>query len=201
MTVPLSALPRIVEGHSYATFKPGMLISASYLAMQRELHADPRGYGTRGHKWAHVVRELIAQYDASSVLDYGCGQGALVRELSVDKSCHVSLREYDPAVGGKTHLPVFADLVVCTDVLEHIELDRLDTVLRHLRMLARKAVFAVVSTVETAKTLPDGRNAHILLQDATWWPSKMAEAGFTVRPAPESARKKPEKEWIGVLLP
>lgn len=177
------------------------LISGAYLDEQRRLHAAPRGYGQRGHKWAPVVRELIATYAASSVLDYGCGQGALVRALQQEELPGVRLSEYDPAIAGKDGLPVFADLVVITDVLEHIEPERLDVVLRHVRMLARKAVLAVISTCETAKTLSDGRNAHLIIQPGSWWIGQLRGAGFTVLAPPASARKRDDKEWVGVLEP
>lgn len=174
------------------------LISPRYVELQRELHADPRGYGGRGRKWSDVVSELVATYDAGSVLDYGCGQGSLGNEL---RERGIICREYDPAIPGKDDMPMFADLVVATDVLEHVEPDRLPAVLQHLRALARTAVFVVVSTVETAKVLSDGRNAHLIVQPAEWWIQQIEAAGFRLEPPPASARKKPEKEWLGVLLP
>lgn len=181
---------------------PRTLITPRYRDEQRLLHAAPRGYGQRGDKWAPVVRSLLLAYHATSVLDYGCGQGALGRALNEGQGlpgCRIS--EYDPAITGKDALPLFADLVVCTDVLEHIEPDCLEAVLKHLRMLARKAVWVVVSTCETAKTLSDGRNAHLIIQTGEWWVAQCEAVGFRVLPAPELARKRLDKEWTGVLLP
>lgn len=177
------------------------LISEPYRAMQKALHADPRGYGQRGDKWAPVVAELAYGMSAGSILDYGCGQGSLVRALSKIVPLSVRLSEYDPAIPGKDRRPDFADLVVSTDVLEHVEPDRLASVLRHLHQLARRSVFVVVSLVETAKRLEDGRNAHLIIQPAAWWQAQCEAAGFTVGPPPASARQKPEKEWVAVLTP
>ncbi len=178
------------------------LITPSYREEQRILHASPRGYGQRGSKWADVVRHLIADLDASSVLDYGCGQGSLARVLRGDEQLSgVRISEYDPAIKGKDGPPLFADLVNCTDVLEHVEPDCLDKVLDHVRLLARKAVFVVVSTCETAKTLSDGRNAHLIIQPGEWWKAKLEAAGFTVLAPPSIARDRSDKEWVGVLLP
>lgn len=178
--------------------RPIDLISPRYVDLQKELHASPRGYGGRGRKWADVVAGLMERFDAVSVLDYGCGQGSLAVALW---DLGIICREYDPAIPGKDGMPSFADLVVCTDVLEHVEPNYLPTVLRHLRLLARKAVFLVVSTVDTAKVLSDGRNAHVIIQPAGWWHDQVTVAGFDVLPAPDSARKKPDKEWVAVLLP
>lgn len=175
------------------------LISPEYVRMQQQLHASPRGYGQRGYKWAPVVGDLVRMLGASSVLDYGCGAGSLIPALAGLSMPFVRFAEYDPAIPGKDSAPSFADLVVVTDVLEHVEPDRLTTVLQHLHMLARKAVFVVVSLCETAKVLSDGRNAHLIIQPAEWWVAQFQAAGFTVEPPPESARKKPEKEWVGVL--
>ena len=52
-------------------------ISAAYRDEQIWLHAEPRGYGGRGSKWAEVVAWLRTLYGARTVLDYGCGQGSL----------------------------------------------------------------------------------------------------------------------------
>lgn len=182
--------------------EPQHLISPKYRVMQRLLHAAPRGYGGRGDKWADVVLAVAAQYEATSLLDYGCGQGSLVRALQTRPLGAIQrLEEYDPGIMGKDGLPSFADLVVCTDVLEHIEPERLDTVLAHLRMLARKAVFAVISLKDSNKVLADGRNAHVIIRPANWWKKRTEAAGFTIRRAPDIARKKKSHEWTVVLEP
>lgn len=176
------------------------LISPQYLEMQKILHAAPRGYGGRGEKWAGVLLQVAMAYQATSILDYGCGQGSLGRVLKAQPLGAIRVDEYDPAIPGKDGLPDFADLVNVTDVLEHIEPDRLSTVLDHIRTLARKAVFAVISTKETNKVLADGRNAHLIIKPGAWWKSKLREAGFTLHPPPSVVRQN-TKEWVGVLTP
>jgi hypothetical protein len=174
------------------------LISPDYLETQKVLHASPRGYGGKGDKWAAGVLAVAAAYDCGSILDYGCGQGRLAAVLAVaGKVC----REYDPAIPGKDERPSFADLVVCTDVLEHVEPEKLDTVLAHLKGLARKAVFVVVATRPSNKTLTDGRNAHLILEDDAWWQARVLAAGFTIHPGPKSPLVKPSREWVAVLTP
>lgn len=181
------------------------LISPHYRDEQRALHASPRGYGGKGSKWAGTVDALIQALDATSVLDYGCGQGTLAAALRVRNLPSVRIAEYDPAIPGKDALPLFADLVVCTDVLEHIEPDRLSTVLAHLRMLARKAVFLVVNLREANKVLSDGRNAHLIIESAAWWEQRVTQAGFYVAPLPaeipvaQALIDRPEKQdkcWV-----
>lgn len=178
---------------------PRDLISEKYCDLQRELHVRPNGYGGKGHKWAPAVRDLVAEYDARSVLDYGCGQGALKLALS-DLTGVARVDEWDPAVAGKEMWPGFTDLIVCTDVLEHIEPDKLSTVLAHIKVLARKAVFVVIATRPSNKIMADGRNAHLILEDDAWWAARMLEAGFTILSAPTPMVKR-SREWIAVLLP
>lgn len=179
----------------------GALISKGYVEEQKILHARPNGYGGKGDKWAGGVANLITDLRATSVLDYGCGQGALIKALRPIVSGAVRLDEYDPAIPGKDGPPEFADLVVCTDVLEHIEPDKLPSVLAHLQLLARTAVFVVIATRPSNKTLSDGRNAHLIIEPDGWWIDTMLAAGFHVAgdPVPTSPLTEPSREWVAVL--
>lgn len=182
------------------------LISDDYLIEQRALHALPQGYGGKGRKWADTVVWLCRRFECSSVLDYGCGQGSLKASLEA-AGVPFQVREYDPAIDGKDAAPMAADLVVCTDVLEHIELDRLASVLNHVQSLARKAIVLSVALDPTSKILSDGRNAHILLRPVAWWEAKVDEHHLEIvdlpdLPTPYTAKpEKRAKRWIAVLRP
>lgn len=178
------------------------LISPAYRDEQRRLHAQPEGYGGKGAKWRDEVLRVAASLNAFSILDYGCGQGSLGSAVRGQGHGVIRVDEYDPAIKGKDAPPMFADLVTCTDVLEHIEPDRLATVLAHLKMLARKAVFVVIATRPSNKFLSDGRNAHLILESADWWHARVLAAGFTVSNIiPVSPSVKPSREWTAVLIP
>jgi len=142
------------------------LISQTYRDLNAQLHETHR-YGARGDKWADKVVDLATSHGVSSILDYGCGKGALKTAISGSLAAIVS--EYDPAISGKQDIPVLADMVVCTDVLEHIEPECLDSVITHLHSLTGKILFAAVSTRLAVKTLADGRNAHLIVQPAAVW--------------------------------
>jgi hypothetical protein len=144
-----------------------MLISPDYLALQRQLHQQGR-YGVSSGKWAGAVRELAAREGCADILDYGCGQGQLKHALGE------IVREYDPAIAGKGADPAPADLVVCTDVLEHIEPEHLDEVLLHLRAKTMKQLFFAIALRPAGKTLADGRNAHLIVETAAWWLDRLA---------------------------
>lgn len=145
-----------------------MRITEEYRRANLLLHQSNPKYGTSGVKWTKKVERLIAETAAATVLDYGCGKGLLKAALP-----DANIREYDPAVPGKDAEPEPADLVVCTDVLEHIEPDCLDEVLGHLRQLALKYVFANISTRAAVKYLEDGRNAHLIIQPPEWWLTRL----------------------------
>ena len=147
-----------------------MLISPEYLVLQRELHERSRHYGTSGKTWAEAVAKFADVVKAASILDYGAGKGTLA-DLFVGED----FREFDPAVPGKDTRPEPADLVVCGDVLEHIEPVYLESVLDDLRKLARKGVFLVIGTVPAMKTLADGRNAHLIVESSRWWLPRLME--------------------------
>lgn len=180
-------------------FRLGELISPGYVEAQRAMHAHPRGYGGRGYVWAPTVMEIAYRYDVHSILDYGCGAGTF--GVAVRAGGFVC-RDYDPAIAGLDDAPVFADMVSCTDVIEHIEPDKLDTVLAHIRSLARKVVFLVIACRPANKLLPNGKNAHLIIQEKQWWRARILKAGFTVRKGPSVLPEKmPGKCWYGVLTP
>lgn len=145
-------------------------ITPEYVALNRELHGSTvKTFGGGGFRFADMVAGLRAQTDSATVLDYGCGKGTLANALGRPEW----LIEYDPAIDGKDAKPERADIVVSTDVLEHIEPELLDNVLTHIADLASKAAVLVISTVRSTKTLADGRNAHLIVQPAAWWKEKL----------------------------
>jgi 2-polyprenyl-3-methyl-5-hydroxy-6-metoxy-1,4-benzoquinol methylase len=145
------------------------LISSDYARLNADLHRTNPSYGTSSARHAGFVRSIADRFGCRTVLDYGCGKGALRQSLGFT----LDVREYDPAIEGKNERPDPADLVACTDVLEHIEPDCLDAVLDDLRRVTRKAGVFIVSTVPSKKTLADGRNAHLIVEPYTWWLPKL----------------------------
>lgn len=149
------------------------VISPEYLALNKQLHAENPDYGVSGSKRADVVRKMVAATKPLSVLDYGCGKGTLAMSLPFP------IWEYDPAIPGKDAPPRPADLVVCTDVLEHIEPEFLEAVLLDLARCTQKVCYVVVNTGPARKILPDGRNTHLIQQPREWWQQTLAHH-FTV---------------------
>jgi hypothetical protein len=126
-------------------------ITADYAELNRKLHDENEGYGSGSWRHAQKVMDLRNDTNSVTVLDYGCGKGALKVALGNPEW----MREYDPAVPGKDAKPEMADLVICTDVLEHIEPDLLDNVLTHIARLTANAALLIIATRPAGKLLPD----------------------------------------------
>ena len=94
------------------------------------------------------------------------------------RECRVQC--YDPGVPEYADPPTPAEMVVCIDVLEHIEPELIDDVLDHLEELTESFLFATVHTQPAGKKLPDGRNAHLIQKPAEWWLPKIMER-FTLK--------------------
>ncbi|RPJ39780.1 MAG: DUF115 domain-containing protein [Planctomycetaceae bacterium] len=151
------------------------MISEAYREQNRLLHEERDDYGRSGAMWAPYVSHLINDEHYKTVLDYGCGKGTLALAIAeMSPMRQYQIREYDPAIADKAAPPEPADLVVCTDVLEHIEPEHLESVIADLRRLSKKRLFFNIATRPAIKTLPDGRNAHLIIEEPDWWRAKIA---------------------------
>jgi len=148
-----------------------MRYTAEYEALQRQLHEDA-SYGTSGHKHAGRIVQLAKQIGTRDILDYGRGKGTLA------KSMPFKINEYDPFVPGYDAEPEPADLVVCSDVLEHIEPQCVESVLGHLHGLTKKALFVDVACRPAKKVLADGRNAHLIQWEPHKWLLELMDYGL-----------------------
>lgn len=162
--------------HAGAYVDPATLISKNYRRQNVQLHARPEGFGGDGKKHAERVLEFARKLGVRSVLDYGCGEGTFKKAITA-LGWDGAVFEYDPAMKGKEYLPKPAGLLVCTDVLEHIEPDYLDAVLRHMHAVTREAAFLSIATRPANKVLPDGRNAHLIQETPQWWVEKLTSGG------------------------
>jgi hypothetical protein len=149
-------------------------ITDDYAKLNSDLHGSHPEYGTFGWRHGDKVLALREETESVTVLDYGCGKGALREALGRPEW----FREYDPAIPGKDARPEIADLVVCTDVLEHIEPDLLDNVLTHIVRCTAKAAFLLIATRPASKSLADGSNAHKIVENAAWWREKLEKYFF-----------------------
>ena len=140
-----------------------MLITDEYRKLNENLHETNKHYGTSGHKWAQQLIQLTKLVQSTDVLDYGCGKSTLAQNLPF------AIREYDPAIPKHSAPPAPADIVICTDVLEHIEPDCVVEVLKNICRLTKQLAFLGVANHAAKKVLEDGRNAHLIQENELFW--------------------------------
>ncbi len=149
-----------------------MLISDDYKRLNAEMHEEQPEFGTMASSLGLPIAKLCHKHGFRTVLDYGCGKGTLAPVL---RHYGFTVEEYDPGIPGKDGDPSPADLVVCVDVMEHVEMDCVDDVIKHIAGLSKRLAYFMIDNGPAQKTLPDGRNAHITIQGRKWWKQKLSQ--------------------------
>ena len=150
-----------------------MTISPEYLAQQKELHKNPN-YGVASLQYAPIVLDIVNQTGLNEISDYGAGKQNLkkkLKELGLKKFRYFA---YDPAFP-EYGTPQPAEIACCIDLLEHIEPLYLNSVLQDLKKITKTIGFFTIHTGPAGKTLPDGRNAHIIQKPSSWWLPQICE--------------------------
>jgi len=149
------------------------------------IHKKSSEYGIGGVGHADRILSLIKKYSIKTVLDFGCGKGKLVDRLRQE---NINAIGYDPSVPKFKHkTQCDVDMIVCTDVLEHIYEIDLMTVYEEMNAWSPKVMFFIICNRLAHKVLPDGTNAHKTVRPASWWLSNLKRIfiGYkiTTRPA------------------
>lgn len=145
------------------------------------LAADGALRGLSILRFRESIAKVVRGAHAKTVLDYGCGAGDAYRQphrLHRDwglKWFDVTL--YDPAFPDHAEKPDGRfDVVLCSDVLEHVPEAEVPAFIGTLFAHAKKHVWASVCCRPAKKTFPDGRNLHVTLQPIEWWRAQFEEA-------------------------
>lgn len=142
-------------------------ISSEYLEQQKILHQNP-DYGVASLSFAPIVADFIRQTGVQSVSDYGAGKKNLLLGLQRNGINPSEYYPFDPAFEEYGE-PRPADLVCCIDVLEHIEPEKLESVLLELSKITLNFGFFSIHMGPAGKILSDGRNAHLIQKPSSWW--------------------------------
>lgn len=147
-----------------------MITREEYIEQYRQQHKT-KLYGHTGKKFAGHIQSLINIAGPSTILDYGCGQCRMGEHLNLKGA---TIDYYDPAIEEISDHPVDVyDLVINTDVLEHIPEEDVKDVLQDIRCLSG-LVFFNISTRPACTILPNGDNAHCTVKEAEWWDEQLA---------------------------
>jgi hypothetical protein len=149
------------------------MISEAYQRKITEYH--------KTHLWGGAVEgkafeiECIAKDNGcSTILDFGCGFGALKNKIGHK----LQVTEYDAGIEGKNKLPAGKfDMVVCCDVMEHVEPMFVDQTIDWLYYYATNMIYVSICCAPSLETFDDGSNLHLTIQTPSWWMSRFEERG------------------------
>tara|TARA_R110000803_G_scaffold166755_4_gene230036 strand:- start:2152 stop:2655 length:504 start_codon:yes stop_codon:yes gene_type:complete len=142
-----------------------MLISDKHRENYKQYYKNLDGIDERPSRWQPYIEDLVALMRCKTLLDYGCGGYP-----RLEKHMDLAVTSYDPALPGYDYLPMNQfDMVVCIDVLEHVEPETLDKVIEYLKGRTKKMLLVSVSTSESTKLLPDGSPWHCNVQPRAYW--------------------------------
>lgn len=147
------------------------LISEDYASQLKQLHNNSEAFGAGGITVKHypLIKNLILQNNVGSILDYGCGKGHFIEYVKTNMP-GVRIEGFDVASEQYAKLPEGKfDLVVCLDVMEHVEFGALSHVLSEIRQRAGKIFVCSVANYPAKKKLSDGRNAHVTQLPFGYW--------------------------------
>ncbi len=163
------------------TYPDKIMNEAESVEQYKLLHQVDQNYGASSAKFIDEIAVFIEWLNPSRVLDYGCGKGALISALSA-RYPGIEFLGFDPAVPGRETLPQGRfDLVINTDVLEHIPEASLPTVIETISKLTDHAYFNLHHAL--AKTvLPNGQNAHCTVKPPEWYHTLMRRYFASVTP-------------------
>ena len=151
------------------------------IAEYKEIHKNPSlSKGTALLKHIPEIARLVNMLDCKTILDYGCGKAYFWKDFkhwrALMNNVPRSVQLYDPAIPEFEEMPEGRfDMVICTDVLEHVHPSETDNFLKTLFLYTRQCLFINVSTIPAKKTFKDGTNLHVNLRTIDQWEKKIHE--------------------------
>lgn len=143
-----------------------------YIKQYELLYKIKKNYGKTSIKLYDMLKKIINDLNISSVLDYGCGKSKLLDLIK--KNSKIKIFKYDPAIKKYSTLTKNkTDLVICTDVLQHVPLYDLDRVLKEIKSKGIYILFYIKCTNHKTK-LPNGTYANCTVYDKKWWLEKLS---------------------------
>lgn len=122
------------------------------------------------------IYKYASEHNCKSILDYGSGKSDFLKTMDRDFPDHgFQINQYEPARPELAGDPVASDMVICVDVLEHIEPDKLDNVLDHIASKANKIFYFKICLVASFNSFEDGTNLHLIVEPKEFWLDKLSK--------------------------
>ena len=144
--------------------------------------SDPEWGSSAAKKVGYdVLKFLKKRMNIHTVLDFGAGNGMLGKFIAQRLDRPIEWTDYDPSIDGIDVLPGVKqfDCVLSTDLLEHIEPDKLAETLDWMKAHSRHTMFHFIDCNDDPHVLPDGRNVHLIVKPAKWWRAQIEGSGWT----------------------
>lgn len=154
------------------------MISDSIKKAYEEIHKSTP-FGKRS-KIPKELKKFLEKINPKSLCDFGCGKGNLI-EIFKESYPAIQITGYDPA-NEKFNDPIdgkFFDLLISTDVLEHVEPEYIDITLNYLADKSRY-IYHKIALSPAKLILPDGRNAHLIQESPDWWRKKFLDLDYKI---------------------
>lgn len=150
-----------------------MLINDSYRKQLQQMHTNPKTF-SQGRKAYSIIADFLQKNKIESLIDFGCGKGGLIQCVKELNPSISNVQGYDPGISEYEKLPkIKFDALVSTDALEHVEPEFIDQTLQIIDKLFTKSCFLRIACRPAKKILPDGRNAHLIIEQPEWWLEKI----------------------------
>jgi len=156
-------------------------------AYEKQLKAEHHGskWGSTGARYSgtRILNLLRERPQIESVLDFGAGKQTLGRFVQDNLGRDIEWRDYDPGVPDIADLPDRRfDCVVSTDVLEHVEPERLTDTLRTLASLTGQVLVSDIACYPTGKLFGEGpyigEDLHLIVEEPEWWRNQFLTTGL-----------------------
>lgn len=164
------------------------------------LHKQEAQYGKSSEKIANLVatavndlKPFLKPKSRPQIIDFGCGKSNLVEIIAENLSA--DFFKYDPAIPDYAELPKsHFDILINTDVLEHLDEAEIDSVLEDIKSLANHAYFNI-ATATSSDILPSGENAHKTVKSKRWWAEKLSAHFPHIEALPSKKRRATFCTW------
>lgn len=142
-----------------------------YINQYKILHKIKKNYGKTSLNLYDEIEKIINIITPTTILDYGCGKSKLVDYIKKNKN--IKTYKYDPAIRKYSKLlKRDVDMIICTDVLQHVPLYDLDRVLNEITKKCKYCLFYIKCTNHST-ILPNGNFANCTIHNKNWWKNKL----------------------------
>ena len=143
-----------------------------WIEQYKQYHLENTDYGNGGclkFYLQHIV-DLVQDWNAESLLDFGCGKAEGYLEYKHHEHWGIMPSLYDPAIPEYQNIPEGTfDGVISFDVMEHIPKEQIPETFDQIFSRADKFVFLGIATSPAKAVLPNGDNAHCTVEPIGWW--------------------------------